>query len=394
MAKHSTRPGQYVLLAAAACGTMLTSPLAGQTPVLRDSAGVQIVENSARARAPIVFRLGTTPVLDIGGAEEDDTEKEFSPNQGYLRAARLSDNGMAVIDVVRVHFFDARGKRLIITGRNGSGPDEFRYLMSVCRTRGDTVVVSDSRNARLGILDKKGGIVRTVQQGEHGSPPFNACLDDGTLILQRHSTPAPGSSRTVRVTRIRTDGSVVNTVGDFRLPPFDMVTQNEATVLAAQQRVYIGDAITSEIRVFTPAGQLTKIIRTADPLVRISASEAEERMRSTIPRNTSGAEAAQRMERMRSLPRAETWPAYRSVHVDPRGRLWVQDYIITRPAPDGWTAFDAEGRMLGRLLIPEPKSGDGRLQVISFGVDEVLVRRRDEDGFAHLTVFPIEPIRR
>jgi hypothetical protein len=362
--------------------------------VVRDSAGVRIVENPARARAPVVFQLGDTPKLDFGGPDEDKPDNEFSANQGYLRSVRLSDHGLAAIDVVRVQYFDARARRVRIAGRSGSGPEEFLYLTSICRTRGDTIVVSDMRNRRLGILDRNGGIVRTVTQGELGSPPFDACFDDGTLLLQQSLPSSPGANRTTRLTRVRLDGSVVNVVGDFTFAPFEMVTQSESVVLAWGQRVYVGDPRFSEIRVYTPAGKLTSIIRSADPAVRITDADVEERLRSTIPRNVPTTEVSERMARMRSLPRPAHWPAYRRVHVDPRGTLWVQDYNITYPSPDGWTAFDSEGRLLGRLVMPAPASGQRRLQVIAFGEDELLVRRADQDGFAHLTVFPIQSIRR
>ncbi|MGV3711090.1 MAG: hypothetical protein ACO1Q7_19870 [Gemmatimonas sp.] len=39
--------------------------------------------------------------------------------------------------------FDARGSRLATAGRSGGGPGEFRAVTSACRTRGDTVLVSD-----------------------------------------------------------------------------------------------------------------------------------------------------------------------------------------------------------------------------------------------------------
>ena len=125
---------------------------------------MRIVQNPARARAPVVFRLGATPVIDLGGPEEP-TDNEFNPSQGYLRAARLSDGGFAVIDVARVHFFDARGKRVRIVGKTGAGPAEFRYLIAICRTRGDTIVLSDSHNRRLAILDKSGTFVREFPRG-------------------------------------------------------------------------------------------------------------------------------------------------------------------------------------------------------------------------------------
>ncbi|MGH7470698.1 MAG: hypothetical protein ACRENP_22345 [Longimicrobiales bacterium] len=319
------------LLGAFASALTLCNPLAGQNPVVRDSAGVRIVENPARMRAPVTFRLGTTPVLDFGGPDESKPDNEFAANQGYLRGVRLSDNGLAAIDVVRVQYFDARGKRVRIAGRSGSGPEEFLYLTSVCRTRGDTIMVSDSRNGRLGILDQNGAIVRTVKQSELGSPPFDGCFDDGTVLLAHYAPMAPGAIRSTRLTRVRLDGSVVNTIGDFSFAPFESVTQSEPAVIASGQRVYIGDPRFSEIRVYSADGKLTSIIRSADPPVRITDAQREERMRSSIPRDVSATEVTARMARMRSLPRPANWPAYRRVYVDPRGTLGFR--ITTSRSP-------------------------------------------------------------
>ena len=121
----------------------------------------------------------------------------------------------------------------------------------------------------------------------------------------------------------------------------------------------------------------------------MSAADVERRLSMTIPKNVSDAERSSRMDRMRAMPHAASWPAYAGVLVDPTGRMWVEDYRTTYPAPDGWTAFDPSGRLIGRLVIPMPAAGARPLEVISFGVDEVLVRRSDSDGAAHLTIYPV-----
>ena len=58
------------------------------------------------------------------------------------------------------------------------------------------------------------------------------------------------------------------------------------------------------------------------------------------------------------------------------------------------TADEAEERMRSTLVIAPPARGERPLQIIAFGLDELLVRRQDEDGFAHLTLFAIERIAR
>src|SRR6185503_5791609 len=131
------------LLAAIAL-TAALSPLAAhataQDARTRDSSGVRIIENSARKDAPVRFRLGDKPLLEVGGTESN-ADDQFEHTQGYLRGVRLSDGGLAVIDVSRVHYFDASGKRTLIVGNRRPQPGPFYYLTSICRTNGDTLVL-------------------------------------------------------------------------------------------------------------------------------------------------------------------------------------------------------------------------------------------------------------
>lgn len=364
-----------------------------QAPVVRDSAGVRIVENRARASAPVRFTLASKARVDVGGLESDP-DTEFNPMQGYLRGAWLANGGLAVIDEVRLHLFGADGKRQSIVGRKGKGPGEFIYITSICRTRGDTLVINDQNSRRTAIVTGSGTAVRTFLQDTLGAPPFSACLDDGTVVLTKLLMKGPGVPSTSRLTRVRLDGTVVNPIGTFDAGTFDMVTQSAPTTVARGQLVYWGDPRTSQIQVFNAVGKLVSIVRSADVGAAITGSEVEQRFRSTIPRNTPEAEVTKRLDRMRSLPHATHWPTYREIHVDPTGQLWVQDYVKAFPSPDGWTLFDAKGVLVGRLVIPAPPAGERPMQVISFGTNEVLMRRSDADGAAHLTVYPIIPVAR
>jgi hypothetical protein len=357
-------------------------------PVVRDSAGVRIVENTARLRAPAVFRLGPEPLLEVGGIE-GNPDIEFNHLNGYLRGVPLSGGGLAVIDMVRVHYFNAQGARIRITGRKGSGPEEFLYLTAICRTRGDTLLVGDDHNRRLGVLDSSGAIVRTITQADLGGPPFDFCFDDGTFLLLRDlggSAESPGS---IRLTRVRLDGSVANAIGDFPGRTLDFVTQSGVVVVAAGERLYYGDGTSSEVKVYDRAGTLLSIIRTADPSLPITEKEAERRLARTIPKNVSASERAARLQRLRALPHAITWPTYGRVHVTPRGTLWIEDYQGSNSARAGWTAFDSTGRMLGRLRLAVAAKGRRSFEVISLGDAAVLMRSRDADRAAYLTLYPI-----
>lgn len=352
----------------------------------RDSAGVRIIENAARKDAPVRYRLGDKPLLQVGGIESNPDE-EFDHKQGYLRAVRLADGGLAVIDVSRVHYFDVTGKRVRIVGRKGQGPEEFQYLISVCRTRGDTLILSDSHNRRLSVLDSQGRVVRTILQGDNGAAPFSFCLDDGTFVLERR-IGAPDAPQN-RITRLRSDGSMVNVVGTFDAGGFDMVTMASKALVAFGDALYYGDPFRSEIREYDTSGSLRRVVRTADEGERITDAEAEERMAMTIPRNVTGDARAARMDRLRSLPRASHWPVFRGVEVGSDGTIWVQDYQRALRSPDAWTAIDTAGQLIGKLILPQGLPSVPRPQVLGFGRDYVMLRWFDRDGATSLVIFPL-----
>jgi hypothetical protein len=379
------RPAPYLASSLLAL-FLLTATATAQEARSRDSAGVRIIENSARQDAPVRFRLGDKPLLEVGGIEPNPDE-EFEHKQGYLRGVRLSNGGLAVMDVSRVHYFDASGKRTRIVGRRGGGPEEFQYLTSICRTRGDTIVLNDSHNRRLSILDGSGRILRTIPQGDNGSAPFDFCLDDGSFVLQRSIGEL--GARQHRVTRLRTDGSVVSLVGTFDANGFDMVTMVAPTLAASGDGLYHGDPFASEIREYDSSGSLRRVIRTADKGDRITDAEAEKRMAMTIPRNVTAAERTARMERLRARPYARTWPVFRHLTIGSDGTIWVQDFNKTYPSPDGWTAIDSTGRIVGRLVIPAVPERTIRPEVQSFGRDYVMLRRFDADGATSLAIYPL-----
>ena len=49
----------------------LASPAQAQLTKVRDSAGVHIVENPARAKASITFKLSDKPTYDVGGLKDN-----------------------------------------------------------------------------------------------------------------------------------------------------------------------------------------------------------------------------------------------------------------------------------------------------------------------------------
>jgi hypothetical protein len=362
--------------------------LQAQAPTVRDSAGIRIVTNPALAAAPETFRFNPTPILDVGGLEEVPY-LEFKSNQGYLRGTFLSDGSLVVTDETRLHFFDPQGRRLGVVGSTGAGPKEFRYIIGICRTRGDTTVVFDSHNARNVVIAPTREIVRTFPSKPNGALTFSSCFDDGTVVLSDFEYDRATQSLTTRYQRGRLDGTIANRL--VALPPirYDMVTGAEVAIATAGQRFYLGAPGDSEIKGYDAAGRLQLIVRMAGRPERITDAKALERMSYAIPAGRKPTEAeiaaakADGLKRWKSGPHAEYWPTYGRIHADDRGRLWVNQFRVDNKASSVWVAFAADGRMLGKLVLaPE-------LQVIDFWNNGVLVRAYDDDGATYLRLHAI-----
>jgi hypothetical protein len=170
---------------------------------------------------------------------------------------------------------------------------------------------------------------------------------------------------------------LVNRLGEFSFrSPSYVAGSRYPEIQVWGQRVYIGDGATSEIRVMRPDGRLTHIIRSADVPRRITPEDVERVLRGAAPV-------------YRTEWRPDTYPTYMGFRVDPDGRLWVQDYTFPLlPDRVGWTAFDVNGRLMGRLEVPR-RMGDRSASVTGLGSNEVLVWETDSDGFVHLVFYPL-----
>lgn len=366
--------------------------LRAQAPTVRDSAGIRIVMNPALASAPETFRFNPSPILDVGGLD-DNPDLEFKSNQGYLRGTFLSNGTLVVTDEWRLQFFDRQGRRLGILGTSGAGPEEFRYIIGICRTRGDTVLVNDSHNARNAVIAPTRRVVRTFPVGTNGALTFSSCFDDGTVVLSRSEFDRTTQMQTRRYQRVRLDGTIVNALLDVPPTRLDFVTSAEHAVATGGQRFYHGMPGSSSITAYDVTGKPVLVVRYATTLERITDADALGRIGYALPADGHkpteaevAAAKAEALKRWKSRPHAEFWPTHDRIHVDDRGRLWVNQYRKDLSVPSVWVAFGADGRMIGKLVLPKR-----RMEVIGFWSDAILVRTADDDGAAHLSLHSIVP---
>ncbi|MEP6833892.1 MAG: hypothetical protein ABJB74_10875 [Gemmatimonas sp.] len=376
-------------LFAAFAFAVLSSSAPAQTPRVRDSVGIRIVENSSRTKASIAFTLGATPNVDIGGLE-DDPDKEFLRNSSIPQLTRLSDGRVAVADKNRIQFFDNLGKRLRIAGRSGGGPGEFQGIAGLCRIHGDTVLASDFQNRRFSVLDQKGEYrsLTTFPVGNFSDSQF--CLNDGTIMaLQYLPRNAQGESG-FRINHLNRAGAIMNEIAVIKNPPADPVVNPKSSFVTGSENVYYGNGAEQEFRVFSAQGKLVSIVRTADKLEPITRNDLED-MSSGAGRagsKTAGSSAGGGSPA--PVSHAKTLPTYDRILIDMSERVWMQDFEPDiKTQAEGWTAFDRTGKLLGRIVIPVGATKEKRQTVVHFGKDEVFVKRPDDDGATHYTAYPI-----
>ncbi len=325
----------------------------------------------------------------VGGLQRD-AELEFRSPGAYVNAVRLSTGGIAVIDWDRVHFLDVDGKPIRMVGRSGSGPGEYQYLTSICRLRGDTIVLWDDGGRRAGILTGDGEFVRHIPLVLE-SPSGGSCSEDGGILLTGVEPGTDGVRGFVGTGRtVRSDGEQLGESFAFNPGSLDAVSR-EPSLARVDSLVYLAEGIRPEVTLIEAAGKPTRSIRVGNAPKRISDREYERLADRMIPNQR---QAATLRARMKALRTATHWPAYGRMLVDPAGCIWIEERVVTTglgTRPSGrWLGFTTSGSLLGFLQLPA--SSTSRVELLRIDRGEAILRDRDSDGVVRLTFAQIRPL--
>jgi hypothetical protein len=315
----------WLLLSLVACGEWDREVSPGRIATgfaVEDSAGIAIlVMTGDVAFAPIDWSVRHTPDLVIGDRPNPD-EQLFQ----IRGVAPLPDGGVAVLDGSsrELRFYDVNGDLRVRTGREGSGPGEFRRPRLVPSLSMDSVLLHDHALRRLtvystdgirrgqttwsqpgaaplGVLDGRALLERRPPIRLDESPRSGATTDEPTFswvdltsgaeislrsyVLARYFTYPPARARLFHpVGRFRLQpgrarscplaGAVVTSANDFDILEFDVTgTQKRILRVNAPRRPVtrndIAGVIDLELSEFTSAmprsGVCAEIPRNADP---------------------------------------------------------------------------------------------------------------------------------
>ncbi|HEX6370289.1 MAG TPA: hypothetical protein VF006_15320 [Longimicrobium sp.] len=391
-----------LLLPLAACG----GDQAAAGPVVRDSAGIRIVQNDAPAwKKGQEWRVAAEPETDVGVAEGD-------PHQQFARVAdavRLSDGTLLVADgqANEIRAFDARGTYLRTVGRAGGGPGEFRGLDKLHLLPGDTVAAYDYQGPRISFFAPSGTLARSVTlqplDGKVPPRPLGFLADGRMVVTQLYNPEFQPSTRPTRDTvslavysaagaqaaslgRVPGDESVTITGGSGPntmmlrdTPPFGLTT----SFAVGGTGLLVGDPVRYELVERRPDGAVARLIRRAGAREAVTQADRD----AVMKRRREGLTDPRFRQLQEQLIENTTFPEHKpyftALGVDPAGNTWVR-----RPAaPDAetpWDVFDAEGRLLGTVTTP------AGLRVTQIGADFVVGTWSDELDVPHVRVHRIQ----
>lgn len=398
--KVTSAQALLLALAAAACDGGSTDH---SGPEVRDSAGVEIVENSGPQWSDgHGWQLSESPTLDIGELDGDEAYQFFRV-AGVLR---LADGRIVVANsgTGELRFFDASGSFLSASGRKGSGPGEFQDILWIERSTADSLIVYDYRLRRISVLDPAGHFVRSFdlhfidQLG--GFPTLVAPFLDGSLLLALEQffvgETQPGVRRdTALYVRCDLEGALLDTLG--RYPgaesysiqegdgglggglPFGHVSQS--TVYGAGY--YFGASDSYEIGRYTIDGTLQRLIRLKQRNLGVTPQDIELFTQRSLARARDDRRRQIRQRLYASMPWPDVMPAYDEFMTDADGNLWVAEY--RRPGDDQprWNVFAPDGTMLGVVETPP------RFRVFQIGSDFVLGRWLDESDVERVRLYEL-----
>ncbi|MEX0692204.1 MAG: 6-bladed beta-propeller [Gemmatimonadales bacterium] len=390
-------------LTAGACSTADGANWAG---TIRDSAGIQIVENPATGlwSGDRAWRL--VEDLRIGTAE-GEPEYQF----GALAAIEVADDGtIYVLDQQGQHIkvFDSQGQYLRTIGRPGSGLGELSpgvVAGGLVLTRGDTLLVLDQGNARyVKFLTDGTGVGSFRIDFARTGFPFRIDSDaDGNLIAQMRRFALPGTTADSmdRVVRLSGEGEPLDTLMSvpsgqtFQFvngqPQWQFFSPEPLWAVLPTGGLLYGVNSNYRIELRDTTGQVTQIITkhfTAQPVTEDHANRMRDAVIEIAVRQAGRPLPPQALQMMRAnMNFAANYPVMGFVTPGPDGSTWVQLVRSVADLNEGelenfniqmdlaaprWDVFDSQGRYLGRVEMP------GRIQVLAIDGDVFYGVMRDE----------------
>ena len=374
-----------LLLSLVACEDQSSAPAV----VVRDSAGVRIVENGLLSDGRIAFRLSANPIFRVGWAD-DDYQFDGITSGGLFPdgSAVVGDRGSGQVVVL-----SADGEVRQVFGGKGEGPTEIGMLSSVRVLPPDTTVVEDDGNGRFMIFHD-GLLVRSLrvedELGGYGLMSIGTGDRHG-LLMTTSRIPANFEEPWLQASIARKDlvSGSIDTVAQFDFFQNDSQTNGNPFAASGQVGVvggapFVGRNDKSEIKKLNPDGTVAMVIRWQGERKPYTDSiwtvwEQVYLDRVSLPR--------QRVEEILRNQKAgvgDPMPYFRRITGDSRGNAWVGEYSVDPMNRRRYEVFAPTGEWLGSVEVPPHTS------IVDVGVDRLLGIQRNKLDVEAVVVYGLE----
>jgi len=398
-----------ILASAAACSdTPARVPVADSGPLIADSAGLRVIDDTASAWGTEQrWTVASTPTLDLGEPEH--------PFVGVPPVVRLSDGRVVVADGSKqtIQYFDPAGKLLQTVAGRGGQEGQFHALGWIGRGRADTIVAYDFVARRLTLFDAQGKVVRTAQMvpaDPNAMIEPLATFTDGSLLVRLTTSlnPFPGKVGQVlrdsaSYMRFGLDGTPTAALGRFpqgevfgvqvrpKGPPSPFPVPYGLMTVAALRAdtMLVGTGSSYEVAAIGPEGTPLALLRAPITREPVTPEDSKAFTAAAITRLKAGAMNLQTtldsslVHALEQAPFPSRKPAFGRLLVDQTGALWVSAPLNPPASPSTWTVFAPDGTWLGTVTTPEG------LRVDEIGADYVLGVYRQVHGQERVRSYPL-----
>jgi hypothetical protein len=401
------RVTSLLLLVLVGCGDRPRPPT-HRTTTVRDSSGIQIVENPENPPDSVGWSIGKVPTLVIGDDEAKGRNYLFGRIAG---ARRMSDGRIVVADMglTEVRLYDPAGVYVGRVGGAGSGPGEFKAVGGVMLLSDSILVPSFYFGRDVKLYAPDATFVRSWSPPDPPEGPgggyqpgaIAGLFGDGSLLVSFLATPrtpppaayrAPSRiDRSQRLLRVAANGRILTDFGE--LPYGGMIRYDngvhpgfaitDAPYLArprgvpAGTELYFAAGSNFQIEVYDSLAALRRIIRKQHSPFTFSRAWADSVWRTTINGMPPEFEWLHGAE----PPEMRNAPAIDRLLVDSEGMLWVRSGGADQMGVPRWFVFDGAG-VLRHSLRSE-------LDPQQIGNDYVLTVERDVLGVETVAIYPL-----
>lgn len=335
---------------ASACEPSSSTPSSAPAgSVVRDSAGVRIVEWGA---PDTQWQVSADPPLSsttLGSADADALH-------GIQAVLGVDSTSVIVAEAAParlLHLDFSRGE-LRVLGGTGAGPGEYTSILwAGRRSEREGYLVFDARLKRLSRLASDLSLSETVSPqrvttGPGALPDIRGEFADGRLVASSPllAAKSPGSNivrQPLRLFALSAAGEVLDSLttvlGDEALVIGGVVTRpsflKKSSLVVGASEVHLAEAISYEVRSFGADGRLLRVVRGTD-------------RRRSVPDSL--------LQRFReldesALPATVTYPEVSELLVDDVGRLWLGRYAQDGESAE-WSVSDPDGALVATVVTP------------------------------------------